>query len=437
MGKGGNNDTVVSRNPVKIPDAVKKNDVPADKRRKEDLDWSSWVVKIHGIDVDVQKFAKSHPGGSKVLRIWKDRDATEVFESYHSEKAHKMLKAMQKKGTPSDMSLESSTVHKTAIGLDFQRLIDEMKAKGWYELSAFGVADELFKLALCIVPAVIGAYLVKFGTQYDLLGSMLMCFSFYMSGWVGHDYAHHSVFSGKNSVWWNNAFGRFLGYWQGYETGWWKARHNTHHICTNEHGNDPDIRTAPVFIFVRNSPKIAKSLNFIQRFQTWYYIPMLSILDFYWRLESLAFLLVRLPSHFPHLFAFSLHYVALAYIFAGKMDYMALMIAVRGFWTGLIVFATHYGEDILDGNHNMTLCEQTALTSRNITGGYLVNVLTGYISLQTEHHLFPMIPTNRLEDVQPLVKEFFKKHNIEYRESNIVGCVKYNIKALEFSHLLH
>lgn len=436
MGKGGNNDAAVQPKPVQIPDAIKKNDLPADKRRKEDQDYSTWYVKIRGVNVDVKQFAKRHPGGSKVLRIWKDRDATEVFESYHSEKAHKMLQGMMKKGEPADLSLASSVVHKTPIAKDFQKLIDDMQARGWYKLSTWGVIDELFKLSLCIVPCLIGAYLVKYGAQ-PLLGSMLMSFSFYMSGWVGHDYAHHSVFSGKNSVWWNNAFGRFLGYWQGYETGWWKARHNTHHICTNEHGNDPDIRTSPVFIFVRNSPAIAKSLNFIQRFQTWYYIPMLSILDFYWRLESLAYILVRLPSHLPHLLAFSLHYLAVAWIFAGQTNYLWACIAVRGFWTGLVVFATHYGEDILDGNHNMTLVEQTALTSRNITGGYLVNVLTGYISLQTEHHLFPMIPTSRLEQVQPLVRDFFKKHNIEYRESNLVGCVQYNIKALSFSHLLH
>ena len=43
---------------------------------------------------------------------------------------------------------------------------------------------------------------------------------------------------------------------------------------------------------------------------------------------------------------------------------------------GIVVFATHYGEDILDGgNHGMTLVEQTALTSRNITGGHVMNVL--------------------------------------------------------------
>merc|ERR1719181_2541413 len=98
--------------------------------------------------------------------------------------------------------------------------------------------------------------------------------------------------------------------------------------------------------------------------------------------------------------------------------------------TGIVVFATHYGEDVLPGDHGLTLVEQTALTSRNITGGYIVNVLTGYISLQTEHHLFPMMPTAHLSKAQPLVRDFFKKHNLVYRESNLFECVRFNIAAL-------
>ena len=112
------------------------------------------------------------------------------------------------------------------------------------------------------------------------------------------------------------------------------------------------------------------------------------------------------------------------------------MSLVRGFLTGIVVFATHYGEEHLEGgDHKMTLAEQTALTSRNITGGYVVNVLTGYISLQTEHHLFPMMPTARLSDAQPHVRAFFAKHGFVYRESNLVECVKFNIAALRHGDL--
>merc|ERR1719231_540047 len=126
------------------------------------------------------------------------------------------------------------------------------------------------------------------------------------------------------------------------------------------------------------------------------------------------------------------HYVVLACVFQGQMQWMLFTMLVRGFLTGIVVFATHYGEEHLpDGNHKMTLVEQTALTSRNITGGYVINVLTGYISLQTEHHLFPMMPTAHLDKAQPYVRDFFTKWGLQYRESNLVECVKFNIAALE------
>ena len=37
-------------------------------------------VYLKGKVVDVTKFQRSHPGGAKALRIFKDRDATEQFE---------------------------------------------------------------------------------------------------------------------------------------------------------------------------------------------------------------------------------------------------------------------------------------------------------------------------------------------------------------------
>jgi len=47
-----------------------------------------------------------------------------------------------------------------------------------------------------------------------------------------------------------------------------------------------------------------------------------------------------------------------------------------------------------------------------------------------------MMPTGHLEKAQPLTRAFFKKHGLIYRESNLVECVKYNIKALEFERVL-
>ncbi|KAJ1633060.1 delta-8 desaturase [Pavlovales sp. CCMP2436] len=397
-------------------------------------DSKSINVVLYGKRVDVSKFQKSHPGGSKVFRIFQDRDATEQFESYHSARAIKMMEGFIKKSEAAPVTTPLPS--EGEIGVDFKAMIAKHKAAGLYEPCPL---DELFKLTIVLAPIISGLYMVKTGTM-PFAGAMAAAFGFYLDGWLAHDYLHHSVFKGSvaKTVTWNNAVGYFLGFVQGYDVGWWRARHNTHHVCTNEDGSDPDIKTAPLLIYVRGNPKIAKALNWFQRFQQYYYVPVMAVLDVYWRLESIAFVAMRMPKMLPQAGALVAHYALLLWCFQGQMGLMFQMMLARGFLTGIVVFATHYGEDILDAQDvvGMTLVEQTAKTSRNITGGWLVNVLTGFISLPPPHHLFPMMPTGNLMTIQPDVRAFFTKHKLEYREGNLIDCVKQNIKALAFEHLL-
>jgi len=384
------------------------------------------TVYLYGKAVDVSKFAKLHPGGAKALRIFNNRDATEQFEMYHSPAAHKMMRAMSKSAPEAPRESEVAT---SVVGTDFAKLTQTLHDVGCFDPH---YPDEAFKLCLTLLPGFLGFYLLRSGMP--ALGSFLIAFSYYMSGWTSHDYLHHGCLKGgqKQLVHWNNAVGYAIGAWQGYAVGWWRARHNTHHLVTNEEGNDPDIMTAPVLIFVRNSPVIAAALNAAQRWQQYYYVPAMSLMDMYWRFESMQYLAAR---PFNKVWAswalLALHYSFVGYMFHGQYQWLLLTMLVRGFLTGIVVFSTHYGEEVIPGDHGMTLVEQTALTSRNITGGYLVNLLTGYISLQTEHHLWPMMPTARLEAAQPYARAFFKKHGFVYRESNLVECVKYNIAALD------
>jgi len=396
-------------------------------------------VHLFGKQVDVTQFLRKHPGGAKALKIFKDRDATEQFLSYHSPEATKKMQLMARNAPPAPGANDGMPVYGSPIGKDFEALRQKFEAMGLYKPD---YKDEVFKLFITLAPGIFGARLLHSGMP--CLGAFLIGFSFYMCGWTAHDYLHHGVL--KNSqqqlVLWNNAIGFVLGMWQGFTPGWWRARHNTHHLVTNERGNDPDIKTAPALTFVRNDATKAKMLNVVQRWQQYYYVPLMALLDVYWRFESIQYLTARkLKDTWLEWSMMICHYAVLAHVFSGPegimWGWMLFMSLCRGFMTGIVVFATHYGEEHLDGgDHKMTLVEQTALTSRNITGGYVVNVLTGYISLQTEHHLFPMMPTAHLDKCQPLVREFFKKHGLRYRESNLVECVKFNIEALEYASLL-
>ena len=47
---------------------------------------------------------------------------------------------------------------------------------------------------------------------------------------------------------------------------------------------------------MRNNPAIAATLNAVQRWQQYYYVPLMSILDAYWRFESLQVTLTLTPA---------------------------------------------------------------------------------------------------------------------------------------------
>ena len=57
--------------------------------------------------------------------------------------------------------------------------------------------------------------------------------------------------------------------------------------------------------------------------------------------------------------------------------------------------------------------------SGNIEGGRLFHVMTGHLSHQIEHHLFPDLPMRQYSRIQPEVKALCEKHGIPYRQESV------------------
>jgi len=53
------------------------------------------------------------------------------------------------------------------------------------------------------------------------------------------------------------------------------------------------------------------------------------------------------------------------------------------------------------------------------TGTDLVDFLHGFLNYQIEHHLFPNMPHSYYQQMQPILKEICKKHNLEYRQESV------------------
>ncbi|QLY30357.1 fatty acid desaturase family protein [Nocardia huaxiensis] len=106
---------------------------------------------------------------------------------------------------------------------------------------------------------------------------------------------------------------------------------------------------------------------------------------------------------------------------------------VRNLWTFSIIFCGHFPTGVQTFTEEETADEtqgewyvRQMLGSANITGGKLFHIMSGNLSHQIEHHLFPDMPANRYPEIAPEVEALCKKHGLPYntgRFSKQIGSV--------------
>ncbi len=94
---------------------------------------------------------------------------------------------------------------------------------------------------------------------------------------------------------------------------------------------------------------------------------------------------------------------------------------VRNIWTFNIIFCGHFPAGV--STFSEEECEDESrghwyyrqlLGSANITGGKLFHTMTGNLSHQIEHHLFPDIPARRYPQIAEEVREICERYGIAY-----------------------
>lgn len=94
---------------------------------------------------------------------------------------------------------------------------------------------------------------------------------------------------------------------------------------------------------------------------------------------------------------------------------------IRNLWTSTIIFCGHFTEDAevfyeneINGETKGQWYRRQILGSSNIKGSKLFHLLSGHLSFQIEHHLFPNIPAPHYQEMAPHVKRICEKHGIPY-----------------------
>jgi fatty acid desaturase len=93
----------------------------------------------------------------------------------------------------------------------------------------------------------------------------------------------------------------------------------------------------------------------------------------------------------------------------------------RNLWAFTIIFCGHFPDGTQEFTEEETAEEtrgqwyhRQLLGSANLTGGKLFHVLSGNLSFQIEHHLFPDIPAHRYAEISVEVREACERYGIPY-----------------------
>jgi fatty acid desaturase len=104
-------------------------------------------------------------------------------------------------------------------------------------------------------------------------------------------------------------------------------------------------------------------------------------------------------------------------VFAGNL----LANMVRNLWAFSIIFCGHfpegvrtYREDEVRGESRGEWYVRQMNGSANIEGGRLLHVLSGHLSYQIEHHLFPDLPAARYPETASRVRALCERHGQPY-----------------------
>ncbi|MGJ9411122.1 fatty acid desaturase family protein [Aeromicrobium sp. CF4.19] len=99
---------------------------------------------------------------------------------------------------------------------------------------------------------------------------------------------------------------------------------------------------------------------------------------------------------------------------------------IRNIWTFLIIFCGHFPAEV------QTFAEEDAenetrgqwylrqlLGSANISGSIPFHILSGNLSHQIEHHLFPDIPARRYPKIAPEIREICERNGLQYNSGRL------------------
>jgi fatty acid desaturase len=99
---------------------------------------------------------------------------------------------------------------------------------------------------------------------------------------------------------------------------------------------------------------------------------------------------------------------------------------VRNLWSHSVIMCGHFPEGVetfakesIDGESRGEWYLRQMIGSANIKGSKAMHIMTGNLSHQIEHHLFPDLPSNRYGQIAPRVQEICQRYGLSYTTGSL------------------
>jgi fatty acid desaturase len=307
---------------------------------------------------------------------------------------------------------------------DYAELKQRIKQHGLLEQQP---AYYTYKILLTLAPLALSVtgLLVFRHSWFQLFNAVFLAFVFAQIGFIGHDIGHRQIFRSRRGF----EVASFVtgNLTLGWSWSWWVDKHNRHHGHPNEADVDPDI-SIPLLAFTEESARGKRGfLRVMVKYQAYLYLPLELLGWASFLIFSISFLLQK-KAKYPWTEALLLiaHYVwYFVLLFSCLSVWQALLFflihrALFGLYLGSVAAPNHKGMLVAEKDHPLDFLHQQILSSRNVRAHPVTDFWYGGLNYQIEHHLFPLIPRNKLGEVQRVVKAFCQERAIPYHETGFL-----------------
>ncbi len=234
----------------------------------------------------------------------------------------------------------------------------------------------------------------------------------------------------------------------------WKHSHNyLHHTYTNVIGKDRDVG----YDVMRVDPK--QPWHPVYLFQPLYNLLLMGAFEWGVAVHDLDFDAIRKGTKPKDQLRDELRAIGLKARRQIVKDYIAFPLLsgrewkktakanltanfVRNLWSHAIIFCGHFPDqaytfteaDMEDESRGRWYVRQL-LGAANIEGSAAFHVMSGNLSYQVEHHLFPDMPSSRYQEIAPRVREICERYGLPYNTGPFLkqwGMVQRTILRLAF-----